>query len=89
MLSREIGNRHNSLNLKRRRRLENNNNEKKRWGRRLGSTIGAVILITVFFYICLFKGADLSWAETYTKYIAFFLGVLVSGLTITDVVLKK
>lgn len=69
--------------------MANNNNDKKRFGRRLGTTIGATILITVAYYICLFQGHDISWFTTYTKYVSYFLGFLVGGLTITDVVLKK
>lgn len=65
---------------------EKNNN---RWGRRVGATVGATVLVTVSYYICLFKGVDLSWFTSYTKYVAYFLGFLVGGLTITDVILKK
>jgi len=60
----------------------------KRWGRRLGSTIVWCVLTTVAYYICLFKGVDLSWWTEYTKYMTYALGFLVGGLTITDVILK-
>ena len=64
-------------------------NKNKRWGRRLYSTIGVTILVTIAYYICLFKGLDIDWFASYTKYLTYFLGFLVGGLTITDVVLKK
>jgi len=58
----------------------------KRWGRRLGATIGAVLLVTIAFYITLFNGAGFEWWDAYAKYILAALGFLVGGLTITDVI---
>jgi len=64
-----------------------NGNGKKRWGRRLGSTIAWMILVNIAYYICLFKGVDLSWWAEYTKYMTYALGFLIGGLTITDAIL--
>ena len=50
----------------------------KRWGRRLGATTGAVLLITIAFYSG-FEG----WGE-YADWIFKVLIVLVGGLTVTD-----
>ena len=60
----------------------------KRWGRRLGSTIGAVLLITVAFYITLFKGVSFEWWDAYAKYTLAALGFLVGALSLTDVIKK-
>ena len=67
------------------------NGSKKRWGRRLGATIGAAILVTVAYYVVLFRGAELMWWVEYAKYTTYFLGFLVGGLSLTDVigVMKK
>ena len=64
------------------------NNEKKRFGRRAGGGIIAASLITVAFYICLFKGVDLTWLKFYTQWIVGVYGFVVGGLTLTDL-LKK
>jgi len=64
------------------------NNEKKRFGRRAGGGIIAVTLITVAFYICLFKDVDLSWLKLYTTWVVGVYGFVVGGLTLTDL-LKK
>jgi len=69
--------------------MANENSEKKKWGRRLGCTIAWGVLITVAYYVVLFRGGDLTWFSEYSKYLTFGLGFLVGGLTITDVVLKK
>ena len=61
----------------------------KRWGRRLGSTVGAMVLMTVAYYISMFKGLDISWWTEYAKYVTYLLGFLVGGLTITDAIFKK
>jgi len=66
--------------------MENNN--KKRWGRRMGATIVWTILVSTAFYICLFKGVELSWWLEYAKYHTYALGFIVGTLTITDSVLK-
>ena len=65
------------------------NNNKKRWGRRLGTTVGWVILTTIAYYICMFKGMDLDWWLGYAKYTTIGLGFLVGGLTITDSVIAQ
>lgn len=65
-----------------------NNNEKKRFGRRAGGGIIAVTLITIAFYICLFKDVDLAWLKLYTTWIVGVYGFVVGGLTLTDL-LKK
>ena len=64
------------------------NNEKKRFGRRAGGGIIAASLITIAFYICLFKSADLAWLTFYTKWIVGVYGFVITGLTLTDL-LKK
>jgi len=69
--------------------MPNENNEKKRFGRRAGGGIITVSLITIAFYICLFKGADIAWLTFYTKWIAGVYGVVVGGLTLTDLLIKK
>lgn len=64
------------------------NNEKKRFGRRAGGGVIAVSLVTIAFYICLFKDVDLSWLKLYTTWVVGIYGFVVGGLTLTDL-LKK
>jgi hypothetical protein len=66
-----------------------NNNEKKRFGRRASGGIITVTLITVAFYICLFKDVDLTWLKLYTQWIVGVYGFVVGGLTLTDLFVKK
>lgn len=68
--------------------MPNENNEKKRFGRRAGGGIIAAGLVTIAFYVCLFKGADLAWLKLYTTWIVGVYGFVVGGLTLTDL-LKK
>ena len=65
------------------------NNEKKRFGRRAGGGVVAATLITLAFYVCIFKTVDLEWFKVYTSFIVGVLGFVVSGLTLTDLILKK
>jgi len=59
--------------------------EKKRFGRRAGFSLGAVVLLTIAFYITLFKEADLDWFVKYSTYIVGLLVFIISGLTATDI----
>lgn len=68
--------------------MPNENNEKKRFGRRAGGGIIAASLVTIAFYICLFKGADLTWLKLYATWVVGIYGFVVGGLTLTDL-LKK
>lgn len=67
--------------------MENNN--KKRWGRRVKATSIWAVLVTVAYYISVFKGVDMSGWLQYTQYMTYGLGFLVGTLTITDTVLGK
>jgi len=60
------------------------NNESKRFGRRAACGFLTVILTTIAFYICMFRGVDLSWFAEYAKTMLFILGFVTGGLTITD-----
>ncbi len=64
------------------------NNEKKRFGRRAGGGVVAVTLISLAFYVCIFKTVDLEWFKIYTSFIVGILGFVITGLTLTDL-LKK
>ena len=57
--------------------------------RRAKATIIWAVLITASYYICLFKGMDLTWFAEFAKWMTFALGFVVGGLTVTDAVLKK
>lgn len=63
-------------------------NEKKRFGRRAGGGIVTVTLLTLAFYVCMFKDVDIVWLQYYTKWIVMVYGFVVGGLTLTDL-LKK
>jgi len=65
---------------------ETNNNEKKRFGRRAACGFIIVALTTVAFYVCVFRGFDISWFAEYTRTMLFILGFVMGGLTITDTV---
>jgi len=69
--------------------MPNENNEKKRFGRRAGGGIVAVALISIAFYVCIFNQVKMDWFELYTQFIAGILGFVVTGLTLTDLLLKK
>lgn len=56
----------------------------KRWGRRLGATISAVVLITISYYIVMIKGLDIAWWLDYAKIMAGILIALIGGLSLTD-----
>jgi hypothetical protein len=60
------------------------NNEKKRFGRRAGMAAITIILATVAYYICMFRGVDLSWFSEYVKTLLYVTGFVIGGLTITD-----
>lgn len=66
--------------------MSENNNEKKRFGRRAACGFTTVALITGAFYVCVFKGVDLSWFVEYSKVMVYVLGFVVGGLTATDIV---
>lgn len=63
---------------------EPNNNEKKRFGRRAGGGIVAASLVTLGFYVCIFKTVDMEWFKLYTTWIVGIYGVVAGGLTLTD-----
>ena len=44
-----------------------------------------VVLTTVPYYICMFKGLDLEWWTEYAKQMTFWFGLIVGGLSITDI----
>jgi len=52
--------------------------------RRAKFTAIAIALITIAFYICVFKGAELEWFEVYSERIIFALLFVVAGITTTD-----
>lgn len=64
------------------------NNEKKRFGRRAGGGIIVASLISLAFYVCIFKTVDLEWFKVYTTFMVGVYGFVVGGLTLTDL-LKK
>lgn len=66
--------------------MANENNEKRKWGRRAKSAIACGALLTISYYVCLFKGMDLTWFSEYAKYFTYILGFVVGGLTATDLV---
>jgi len=69
--------------------MPNNNNEKKRFGRRAGDGVVAMGLITIAFYVCIFNNVNLDWFQLYTSFVVGILGFVITGLTLTDLLLKK
>ena len=68
-------------------KMSNEGNEKKRWGRRATTAAATIVLSTVAYYICLFKGIDLNWFVEYSKVLLYILGFVAGSLTITDSIL--
>ena len=44
----------------------------------------AVSLVTVSFYICLFKGFDIEWFREYADFMSWAVVAIVAGITATD-----
>jgi len=65
---------------------QNNGREKRRFGRRAWTGFITVILSTVAYYVCMFKGMDLSWFAEYAKTLLYILGFITGTLTITDAI---
>ena len=59
---------------------ETNGNGKK-FGRRAKATIVYAVLVTVAYYYTLTSGTDLSWFQSYVKYMFGALGFLIGGLS--------
>lgn len=59
-----------------------------RRNRRARSAWFTIILITIAYYICMFKGVSLDWFAEYAKTMLFILGFITGGLTITDAVMN-
>jgi len=55
--------------------------------RRAKFTILWFINLTICFYICLFKGMDLSWFIEMAKWSTYGLGTLIGSVMITDSIL--
>ena len=68
--------------------LPPNGNGRKAMNRRAKFTAVALVLVTVAFYICLFKGADINWFIEYGKYVMLCLLFVVTGITATDAIMK-
>lgn len=66
--------------------MPENNNEKKRFGRRAGCALIAILLTTVAYYFCMFKGMQLEWFAEYAKTMLYIVGFMTGTLTITDAV---
>ena len=65
-----------------------NGNRYRAQNRRAKFTAVALALLTVAFYVCLFKGSDIAWFIEYGKYVMFSLLFVVTGITTTDVIAK-
>ncbi|MBA7697341.1 hypothetical protein ES703_106006 [subsurface metagenome] len=68
---------------------ENKNNEKKRFGRRAGAGIVFAVLVVEIWHVVAFKNLALDYFEVPAKILFGALIVVVSGLTLTDLLLKK
>ena len=44
-----------------------------------------VVLVTVPYYICMFKGLDIQWWIEYAKQATFWFAIVVGGLSATDI----
>jgi len=42
-------------------------------------------LVSVPYYLCMFRGLDLSWWTEYAKQMTFWFGLAIGGLSLTDV----
>jgi hypothetical protein len=62
----------------------NGNGCRKAQNRRAKFTSVALVLVTVAFYICLFKGTDIEWFIEYGKLVILLLFFIVGGISATD-----
>ena len=60
---------------------ETNGNGAKRFGRRAKATIVYAVLVTIAYYYTMVKGVDLTWFQSYVKYMFGALGFLIGGLS--------
>jgi hypothetical protein len=64
--------------------MAENNGDKRTFNRRARTGWGAIALITAAFYICMFKGIDLSWFKEYCIVIFTLAGSVILGISVTD-----
>ena len=43
------------------------------------------VLITVPYYLCMFRGMELDWWVQYAKQMTFWFAIIVGGLSVTDI----
>ena len=41
-------------------------------------------LISVSYYLCLFRGTDINWYIAYSKDMTLWFGIIIGGLSLTD-----
>ena len=56
----------------------------QQFNRRFRTGCLALALITVSYYICMFKHVDLSWFLEYSKLVVYVAGGVILGITLTD-----
>lgn len=65
------------------------NGDRRRFGRRAWSTSVWALFNIMTFYICMFKGLDISWFMEFAKWTTYALTLVVTGLTVTDVLYQR
>lgn len=64
--------------------ISNGNGGVKSFNRRFKTGCLALGLITVSYYLCLFKNVEINWFLEYAKIVSFITGAVILGLTLTD-----
>ena len=59
---------------------------KQTFNRRARTGWAALGLITVAFYLCIFKGVDLEWFKIYSMIVFTVSGVVILGISVTDAI---
>ena len=64
--------------------VQGGNGARRAQNRRWRAVLMAVSLVTVSFYICLFKGFDIEWFREYADFMSWAVVAIVAGITATD-----
>jgi len=64
--------------------IPSNGNGRKAMNRRWKAVLMAVALVTVAFYICMFRDIDIDWFREYADFMSWAVVAIVAGITTTD-----
>lgn len=68
--------------------LKIENGGTKQFNRRFKAGCVALGLITISYYVVMFKGLDINWFLEYAKMVVYVTGAVIIGLSATDAILN-